>query len=423
MKILLTSDWPVSAINGVAISIKNLYRELKKLGHQVRVVSLSDNSEYYRDGDFYYIKSFDFPVYPEVKATLNFYNSYVNELVRWKPDLVHSQCEFFTYTIANTIATRAQCPIVHTYHTLYEHLIPYISGNIKLSQPIIKQLMKLRLRDADIIIAPTEKVYNKLKKFGEDRVVVLPTGIDLSKYGVQVSQEEKNALRLKHGIDPDKKILLILGRISIEKNYDEALANFYELSKLRDDVILLLVGSGPDHYIEELKAAIKNYGIQDRVIFTGRVDPSETVKYYKLAHIFISASTNETQGLTYIEALASSLPEVCKDDEALEGVIDHGYNSFVYKNTEEYIHYINLLLDDEDLRLAMAKRAQESSEKFSMENFGLNAEKVYAKALSKYEPRKFKSPLMVYDILVEKNLIPSKLNLEEIERFLRSRQD
>ena len=52
MKILLTSDWPVSAVNGVAISIMNLYKELKKLGHDVKVLSLSDNSDFYKDGDF-----------------------------------------------------------------------------------------------------------------------------------------------------------------------------------------------------------------------------------------------------------------------------------------------------------------------------------------------------------------------------------
>lgn len=41
MKILLTSDWSIGNINGVVVSIMNLYNELKKDGHDVRILTLS----------------------------------------------------------------------------------------------------------------------------------------------------------------------------------------------------------------------------------------------------------------------------------------------------------------------------------------------------------------------------------------------
>src|SRR5699024_10966517 len=176
-------------------------------------------------------------IYPEVRATLHFHNKYVNELVKWKPDIVHSQCEFFTYSIANTIAARSSCPIVHTYHTLYEHYTSYVLANKKITKPLLHQLIKWRLKDADLVIAPTEKVYSRLEGLVNGHIEIMPTGIDLSKYDNPPDQLEISKLKEKYNIPRDKKILLSLGRVGKEKNYDESIDNFNKLLKVRDDVI------------------------------------------------------------------------------------------------------------------------------------------------------------------------------------------
>ena len=404
MKILLTSDWPVSAVNGVAISIMNLYKELKKLGHDVRVLSLSDKSDFYKDGDFYYVKSFEIHIYPEVRATLHFHNKYVNELVKWKPDIVHSQCEFFTYSIANSISTRAACPIVHTYHTLYEHYTSYVLSNEKITKPLLHQLIKWRLKDADLVIAPTQKVYSKLEGVVNGHIEVMPTGIDLSKYDTKTDQPTIDKLKEKYNIAKDKKVLLSLGRVGKEKNYDESIDNFNRLLETRDDLVFLIVGDGP--YLSNVKDKVKELDIEDKVIFTGLVKPSEAVHYYSLADIFISASVSETQGLTYIEALANGLPEVCRNDEALAGVIENGYNGYLYDDSQSYIEAVSKLLDDDDNMKKISANAKESSEKFSMKYFGENAVKLYELALEDFTPRKRLTPAKMYDILIDKGLIP-----------------
>lgn len=414
MKILLTSDWPVSAVNGVAISIMNLYKELKKLGHDVKVLSLSDNSDFYKDGDFYYVKSFEIHIYPEVRATLHFHNKYVNELVKWKPDIVHSQCEFFTYSIANTIAARSSCPIVHTYHTLYEHYTSYVLANEKITKPLLHQLIKWRLKDADLVIAPTEKVYSRLEGLVNGHIEIMPTGIDLSKYDNPPDQLEISKLKEKYNIPRDKKILLSLGRVGKEKNYDESIDNFNKLLKVRDDVIFMIVGDGP--YLPEVKENVKRLAIQDKVIFTGLIKPSETVKYYSIADIFISASVSETQGLTYIEALANGLPEVCRHDDALIGVVENGYNGYLYEDSQGYIEAINILLDNEDILKQMAMNAKESSEKFSMKYFGENAERIYKLALEDFKPRHRLTPAKMYENLVDKGLL-AKIPLDKFPKI------
>ncbi|MTV85790.1 glycosyltransferase, partial [Streptococcus pneumoniae] len=76
-----------------------------------------------------------------------------------------------------------------------------------------------------------------------------------------------------------------------------------DVLKEEQNVKLVVAGDGP--YLENLKEQASDLQIQDSVIFTGMIAPSETALYYKAADFFISASTSETQGLTYLESLAS----------------------------------------------------------------------------------------------------------------------
>ena len=119
MKILLTSDWYEPVVNGVVTSVRNLKRELEKKGHEVRVLTLSENRDSRKEGDVYYIHSHSAGlVYPNARVTLPVAHPYVQELMDWKPDIVHSQCEFTTFWFARRIAFRTGAPLIHTYHTI-----------------------------------------------------------------------------------------------------------------------------------------------------------------------------------------------------------------------------------------------------------------------------------------------------------------
>ncbi|MUT94720.1 MAG: glycosyltransferase [Subdoligranulum sp.] len=78
------------------------------------------------------------------------------------------------------------------------------------------------------------------------------------------------------------------------------------------DAVLLIVGDGPERAVLEQQA--QSLGVADRVIFVGAVPPAEVPRYYALGDVFVSASTSEAQGLTYIEAMAAGLPLLCHAD-------------------------------------------------------------------------------------------------------------
>ena len=140
----------------------------------------------------------------------------------------------------------------------------------------------------------------KYKVAAEKRVI--PTGIELEKFQrPEITEDDVADLRAKLGIASDETMLLSLSRVSYEKNIQAVLAALSSVLEEDDKVRLVVAGDGP--YLPDLKSQAKKLGIQDKVVFTGMIAPSETALYYKSADFFISASTSETQGLTYLEAL------------------------------------------------------------------------------------------------------------------------
>ena len=131
MKILLTTDWYKPVVNGVVTSVINLKKELESRGHEVRVLTLSRSYESYAENGVYSIKSLNLEkIYPNARAVLPHMEPFVRELIWWNPDVVHSQCEFMTFSYALKISKKCQCPLIHTYHTVYEDYIHYLPGGL-----------------------------------------------------------------------------------------------------------------------------------------------------------------------------------------------------------------------------------------------------------------------------------------------------
>ena len=329
MKVLITSDLFDSTINGVVTSVKNLEKELAKQGHEVRILTVSDQYASYQKDNVYYMKSVPAKIYPDIRIPVSKCTDYIEELIRWKPDVVHSQCEFFSFGYAKKIVKATGAVFIHTYHTLYEQYTEYVPIGKTLSRAALGKWIKLRLRNVDTIIAPTKKVEYALLEYGmENNIQIIPSGIQIDRFFKKQETEMTKRLKEKYQIPEDKTVLLSLGRLGFEKQIDELLRGMKALLSKRQDVVLLIVGGGPAR--GSLEQLAKELGIERSVRFAGMVNPNEVADYYKLGDIFTCASTSETQGLTYIEAMASGLPLVCRKDPCLYGVLEEGGNGYSY---------------------------------------------------------------------------------------------
>lgn len=358
MKVLITTDWYKPAVNGVVTSVVSLANGLTALGAEVRILTLSSSMRSCTVGNVTYLASIGVgKIYPDARLRTLTSGRYIRELVEWRPDIVHSQCEFSTFFLARRISELCACPLVHTYHTVYEDFTHYFSPSVRFGKYMAAAFSRTILEKTDSVIVPTGKVRDMLRRYGvETPVTVIPSGLELSRFETLPDEQERSALRASLGIGKDDKVLLFLGRLAREKNVDELL----ELIARESDphIRLLLAGDGPHRTQLEEKAKACSLG--NRVVFTGMIKPCEAAMYYALGDVFISASRSETQGLTYIEAMAAGLPLLCRDDPCLANVIQDGVNGLTYTDEATFSEKLHWLMDNGALCHMLGEAARET---------------------------------------------------------------
>ena len=382
MRVLITTDLYTIDTNGVVTSTKNLIAELEKKGHEVKVLTFSENKTSHKEDNVYYIKSIPFPVYPNVRMPKSGARDYIKEIIEWKPEVIHSQCEFFSYKFAKKISKKTGAPIVHTYHTLYEQYVTYVFPSKRIGAHLVKVFSRKRLKKAANVIAPTRKVEETLRGYGmKNDISVVPSGIKLEQHKVRITPEQRKEKRTELGFSDDNIVLINLGRLGTEKNLDELMDYFAAASKIHDELRFMIVGDGPAK--EGLEHQAKKLGVADKVVFTGMVNPKEVQLYYQLGDIFVSASTSETQGLTYIEAAANGLPLLCRNDKCLDEVLAFGKNGYDYTDLDGFLKDVENILGNPQWCKSAGKRSEEIADSFSTTAFGDAVERIYKDVIKK----------------------------------------
>lgn len=382
MKVLITTDCYAPTVNGVVTSLLNLQRELTAQGHDCRVLTLSQTPHSYREGNVTYIGAVSAgKIYPGARLRTAPSVGLLRELAEWGPDVIHSQCEFSTFLLARKLAAATGAPLVHTYHTVYEDYTHYFSPSRRWGRKMAAAFSRRVIGQTACVIAPTAKVRALLEGYDVSRPVhVIPTGIDLARFTAPADPARLAELRHGLGLSEEDCVLVFVGRLAEEKNISGLLRQMSTLH--RRDVKLLLVGDGP--YRPALEEQARALGLTERVVFAGMIPQEQVADYYRLGDLFVSASTSETQGLTYLEALAAGLPALCRRDDCLTGVVSDGVNGWQFQNEAEFRTYLNRFLADSALRESMAREAVAIARReFSAQVFAQRVAELYTQVLDR----------------------------------------
>lgn len=394
MKVLLATDWFLPSLNGVVISVLNLRRQLEAKGHEVIILTLSQTDRSHREGGVWSVAAHSAGrFYPEARFSLRRGDPLIRELIRWKPDVIHTQCEMSTYQFARKIAKATGAPMVHTYHTVYEYYVHYLHLGPRAGHAFVSTFSRLALKPMSRVIVPTVKTKRLLEGYGvKNPMHIIPTGIDLERFLTPPSREQLDELRSRYGIMKKERILMTAGRLAQEKNVSQLIDGLYRYcydgekngDRDRSMMTLMIVGDGPErHNLEQCarRWQEKTGKARCRVLFTGEIQQEEMPLYYHLSSCYVSASVSETQGLTYIEALASGLPAVCRRDDCLEGLVEDGQNGWLFDDIEGFGTALDRLFGDDQEYEAMKVRAAESIGRYTVRQFGDSVEQVYRLAV------------------------------------------
>ncbi|VTT09918.1 group 1 glycosyl transferase [Streptococcus gordonii] len=336
MRVGLFTDTYFPQVSGVATSIRTLKTELEKQGHTVFIFTTTDKDvNRYEDWQIIRIPSVPFFAFKDRRVAYRGFSKALEIARQYQLDIIHTQTEFSLGLLGVWIAKELKIPVLHTYHTQYEDYVRYIANGMLIRPSMVKYIVRGFLNDMDGVICPSEIVYDLLTRYKvttEKRVI--PTGIDLAKFErPEITKDHIEDLRKKLTIDDSETMLLSLSRVSYEKNIQAVIAALPDVLKENATVKLVVAGDGP--YLSDLKEQAESLGITDSIIFTGMIPPNETALYYKAADFFISASTSETQGLTYLESIASGTPIIAHGNPYLDNVVtDKMFGTLYYEDND-----------------------------------------------------------------------------------------
>ena len=380
MRIGIFTDCYYPQINGVVTSIRMLEEELIKLGHEVTIITVQVPNHIDDNDRIIRVKSIPFSKWKEFRLGIPFYGETYRQIKSMNFDLIHTHTEFSIGLLGRFMAKSLDIPILHTYHTMYEDYSHYIY-NLRYGKGVVKRLImkgsKLYVKKYDGVIAPTDKTKLALQSYGvTNDIFVVPTGIDLNHFERYSKSHPKIvSIMEQYKVNENDRILLSLGRVSEEKSIDSVIQELPNVLSRIDNLKLMIVGDGP--YRAKLEKLTQDLGLENHVIFTGRIPFEEVSYYYSLGSVFISASKTETQGLTIMEAMASSVPVIAYNDTNIKDVIIEGISGRLFRTSEELGSQIIDAFENPQKTQAMTLEAIKIVNHLSKESYAKNAETVY----------------------------------------------
>lgn len=358
MKIAIVTETFPPEINGVAMTLGVVSRELARRGHMITVYRprRDDTSQTACRGEYeevempgmripgYRLLRFGFPA----RGTLRRY------WAQARPDLVHVATEGPLGASAVTAARQLGVPVTSSFHTnFHSYADDYGFGLFR--GPVLAWLRRVHNRTARTF-APTQELAADLEQLGFHNMAVLSRGVDtMDFHPVRRSPE----LRARWGADADTPVVLHVGRMAAEKNY-ELLFRAYDAMRVANPRLrFVLAGEGP------LKATLQR--AHPEYIYAGFFSRQEIGRYYASSDIYIHASLSETFGNVLTEAMASGLAVAGFDYAAARQFVVHGENglSVPCDNPEALIEAGVLLATDDLLRAQVRRAAREAVEQQS----------------------------------------------------------
>jgi glycosyltransferase involved in cell wall biosynthesis len=188
------------------------------------------------------------------------------------------------------------------------------------------------LRDADAWVAMSRAIRDEMLCHGvpPERVALIPHGVD-TRHFRPASAGERRALRAGLGLPADAVVLAFTGRLLRGKGLESLVEAFGRLAAERDELHLLLVGSGAGQALsveDALRRQVAEAGLGRRVTFSGRVDDVE--RWLRAANVFVFPSEFEALGLSLLEAAACGLPAVGARTGGIVDVIEDGVSGALF---------------------------------------------------------------------------------------------
>ncbi len=241
-------------------------------------------------------------------------------------------------------------PVVAQVHHVHSLVLPYELGGFWSKALSLAERSAAHVYSHFITVSwSTKKVMVEEWGVEESRVAVIPNGVDSSRYTPTWSEAERPTI-------------LWLGRVKRYKRVHHVVAAYRLVRRRVSDAVLVVAGAGD--WLPQVRRLARRLGVDDGVVFTGRVDEEEKIRLLRSSWVIVSTSIAEGWGLTVTEAAACGTPAVAYDVPGLRDSVVDGVTGILVRDGDIAAlanAVVRLLVDDEE-RWRMARNARRYAE-------------------------------------------------------------
>lgn len=366
----VVTDTYVPDINGVANSLGRLCDGLRKLGHRVEIIRSGKSHGDHETT----VLSWPLPGYWEVKVGAPLPGEIRRRWSRNRPDIVYVAIETPLGYSAAAAAIRLGIPIVGGFHTNFrEYLRKY--GADWVGNQVWKYQKWFHDR-LDRTLVPSPDAMKKLADAGFPKVGVLGRGVDTILFD---PAKRSSALRKEWGVAEDTPVVLVVGRVSSEKNIGLAIRAFSRMREKSPGMVCIVVGDGP------FRSRLKRENPEVR--FPGYLTGEKLAICYASADIMLFPSETETFGNVLIEGMASGLAAVSYDYAASAWHCEDGVDGLKVPKGDEsaFLDAAETLLDP-SARALLGAGARHTAESLAWPSIVSELEVIFRNIISTHVP-------------------------------------
>ncbi|CDI06466.1 glycosyltransferase [Candidatus Nitrosotenuis uzonensis] len=356
--------------------IKSRYFNPKNVFDEIHVISLFDS-----DIEEEKVKSMagnaDLKIHVVGKTTLLNYKKkkdVVKKIVKKiSPDVIRSYNPLLQGWIAVKVGKELNIPVIISLMGDYDRDLRYFAKKNKDWQSYLKlsysrrALESFSIKNADEIIIIYEFIRNYAKKMGAKNINLIYNRVDLTRFSPDVPPAFKES----------KPVIICVGRLMKEKNQECLVRAIKDL-----DVILLLVGDGPEY--ERLKSLVGELGLQDKVRFERSIPNNDINKFYAASNVFALPIKYGGFAIPVLEAAASGLPVILPKQEFDSNPdLINKFAMFIDNNPSAFARAITKVLSDSGLREKMIKAGLDAVKKIHGDIMEEREKDLYLKIIKK----------------------------------------
>ncbi len=388
MHIALYSDTFEPQVNGVAVVVETIGKELVNQGHRVTICTVTSpghpvaklrriKPEPYRVIRY---ASASWPAYKEHRLTLPTVIGSAWWAEQDRPDVIHAHSPFAMGAEAAALAKVIRRPLVWTAHTFFVDYAKHLGLFSRLNNFLVEKYEPWLYNRGDLITVPSRALSEDLQRRKvRPPVVTLENPVDIQRFAASASL--RDAGRHRYGLK--SKTIIYFGRLSYEKNIDALLDAVAPVLLRHKDWQMLIVGEGPVR--SDLLKHVQALSIAGQLQFTGLLTGQALVEVTGAADVFVTASLTENQPISVIEAQAAGLPVVAYAARGIPEIVEHQKSGILVEPEEadQFAAAIEKVLADDAARQKMSAYSKHAMQRFDVTTVVTRLVKFYEQLSSK----------------------------------------